>query len=331
MNNIQKGSPGPDISERFPKKAPFVDGHVDLPYFIMNHAKETSFSTLSDAPFTRDKAKKSGIRLFCTSLYCEDRFNGKTSFGHFQDILNFTLDKMDSVDIIKNGPDLHRLKQDDEGMGTIFLLENGDALAGNLSYIGQLKERGIGIVGLTHVGKNRLADGNVVTYSDGLTREGIEVIRVLNENGLLIDVAHLHPRCFWQLMKISEAPFISSHTGIRKICDIPRNIDLEQAKEIFDRGGMVGITFNPEMLSQDRKAGAGEVFAHLDTLVQKFSPEKVGIGSDLCGFDIDAEDMGDITGITVLIEIMRAHGYGETDVHHIMGLNWLNLFEKHLF
>ena len=308
----------------------FVDGHVDLPYFMMNHARKSSLSEIRDAPFTIEKAGRAGIRLFCTAIYCEDRFNGADSFTHFQDILNFTKGLYDNVAIIKNRFDLDGLMAGDEDTGTLFILENGDALASNLSYIAELREEGIGIVGLTHAGKNRLADGNSVQYPDGLTMEGKEVIDSLNENGLIIDVAHLHPKCFWQLLDLTEGPLISSHTGIRELFDTPRNISLEQVKELFIRGGMVGITFNPEMLSPGGEACLEDVFAHLDTIVQKFGPKGVGIGSDYCGFDLVTEGLEDITGITALIDVMLNHGYAHEDVKDIMGRNWLRIYKLYL-
>jgi membrane dipeptidase len=126
----------------------------------------------------------------------------------------------------------------------------------------------------------------------------------------------------------TEVPIISSHTGLREICDLQRNINLEQASRIFERGGMVGIAFNPDMLSPEGSANMETVFAHLDTLVQRFGPEGVCIGSDFCGYEGTTEGLEDITGIFGLREVMRTHGYDEGTVSRIMGLNWLRLFES---
>ena len=94
------------------------------------------------------------------------------------------------------------------------------------------------------------------------------------------------------------------------------------------RGGLVGVTFNPEMLSPEGKANIEHVFIHLDVLVQKFGPEGVGIGSDFCGFEQAAEGLEDIAQIPQLFEIMLEHGYGKEAVGKIMGLNWLRIYEK---
>ncbi len=304
-----------------------VDGHVDLTYYLMNLSEAVPWSILEDGPFTLNKIREVGLRLFSNALYCHDKFNGEGAFRHLKEILNFTLDHFDEVRIVKRHTDLESIQKDPEMVGTLFLLENADALVGNLSFVEEMMEAGIRIVGLTHRGRNRIGDGDGVLVPGGFSTEGIEVIGVLDDLGLLIDVAHLHPKCFWRLLDIFKGPIVSSHTGIRSVCDIQRNIDMQQAEEIIGRGGLVGITFNPEMLSPDGRANLEHVFFHIDVLVQRFGPEGVGIGSDFCGFEKVAEGLEEVTKIPQLVEIMLEHGYGEGPVEDIMGRNWLRLYE----
>ena len=306
----------------------FVDGHVDLPYFLMKSGHEGAFRELKEGPFTFDKAMASGVRFFCTAIYCQDLFNGKNSLNHYQHVLAFAQRSFESLKIIKNKEDLRELQKLSEDLGTLFLLENADCLAGDIFQIDRLRENGIFAVGLTHSGSNRLGDGNSIRFSEGLTDTGREVVSILTKKRILLDVAHLHPACFWELMDLVETPIISSHTGIRELFDIQRNIDMKQVGEIFQRGGMVGISMNPEMLAPEGKAKVRNVFAHLDTVVQKFGSNAVGIGSDLCGFDVSIKGMEDITGIGLLVEEMMGHGYGGSAVKKIMGNNWLDLYSR---
>jgi len=304
-----------------------VDAHVDLPYFMARHAPKSMLSQIKDAPFTLSKAISAGIRLFVTAIYCEDRFNGPGSFQHFQEILGTTLKTYDEVVVVKDRVALEQGLETSEKVCTLFLLENADALVGQTAYMERLGDTGIRIVGLTHVGKNRLADGNLIRFSDGLTKTGATVVRQLLDLRVLLDTAHLHPACFWQLMRTCESPIISSHTGIREVCETPRNLSLEQVKEIDERGGVVGITFNPEMLTIATKASLDDVFAHLDTLVQRFGPQVAGIGSDFCGFDGVTEGLEDIAKIDFLAHKMEIHGYPKEAVAMIMGHNWLRVLQ----
>lgn len=310
------------------KTSILVDGHVDLTYYMMHLPGDMPLSALEDGPFTLNKIREVGLRLFSTALYCQDKFNGEGAVRHLKEILNFTLDHFDEVRILKGHADLASIQKDPEIVGTLLLLENADALVGNLSFVEEMIEAGVRIVGLTHRGRNRIGDGDGVLVPGGFSPEGMEVIGVLDDLGLLIDVAHLHPKCFWKLLDMFDGPIVSSHTGIRTVCDIQRNIDMQQAREIIGRGGLVGVTFNPEMLTPGGRANLEHVFIHIDVLVQKFGPEGVGIGSDFCGFDQAAEGLEDVTKIPQLAEMMLEHGYGEGAVEKIMGRNWLRLYEN---
>jgi membrane dipeptidase len=307
-----------------------VDGHVDLPYFMWTHGRDIVFSQLTEGPFTAKKALETGVRLFFTALYCEDRFNGDRALDQFKEVHRFTLNLLDQVSIVYDLTGLRRLSRDPSEMGTLFVLENGDALAGDDRLVEMLRAMGIWAVGLTHAGPNRLADGNAVRHSRGLTRDGISLCRTLGKHGVVVDVAHLHPRCFWHLMDLTDGPVICSHTGVRERFDIQRNLNLSQAETISRRGGIVGITFNPEMLSADGKADLEHVFAHLDSLVARCGPRSVGIGSDFCGFEETAAGLEDIGGIENLKECLAYHGYQPEAIAHILGLNWLDFLEAHL-
>lgn len=335
MNPVSPESNGPGAPNPpqrplgLPGPSPLgADGHIDLPYFMMRKAPGLSFTDLEDGPFTPAKARSSGLRLFCTALYCEDRFNGSAAFRNFQELLRFSLDCLGQDLIIRSMDGLKRLQGKAYRLGTVLLLENADPLVGHLSEVPRLKAAGVLFVGLTHIGRNRIADGNSVVSPLGITREGRDLIQVLDKNGLGIDVAHLHPQCFWELMKQGPATVLTSHTGVRELCDLPRNIDLHQARAILERKGMIGITFNPEMLSPERCADIALVFRHMDTLVQRFGPEGIGIGSDLCGFDLPTEGLEDVRGIERLGRFMLDSGYGEEATAKILGLNWVEFIGR---
>ena len=326
FDRILKQVEGP--REEQAEARPFlVDGHVDLTYFLRGHFDDHTLNELHDGPFTLEKAGAAGLKLFCNALYCEDKYNGEQSQAHLKENLAFTLEHFDGVTMIREAKDLSQVMEDSDTIGTLLLLENADALAGNVDILDGLVEAGIRIVGLTHAGKNRLGDGNGIYHSEGMSKEGREVVGRLQEMGLILDVAHLHPTCFWQLMDLMEAPIISSHTGIRECFDIPRNIDLAQIKEIVMRQGLVGVTCNPEMLSPDRAVSLENIFVHVDTIVQSFGPDVVGIGSDFCGFDQPAQGLEDISLAPNFASILQDHGYDGEAVAKIMGRNWLRIYE----
>ena len=305
----------------------YVDGHVDLPFYMAQHFPDRGFNDLESGPVTPENTRKSGVRLFAAAVYCQDTYNGEQSLRHFQQNYDFAQKIFEDTLHVKSESDIQEIQDDEDIVGILFLLENADALTDNYSLALSLREKGIYTVGLTHAGTNRLGDGNAVMHSRGLTREGREVVKALLDNNILIDVAHLHPSCFLQLMDLVEVPVVSSHTGIRERCNIPRNLDLKQVEQIAERGGLVGITFDPNMLSPVSESSVEDIFVHLDTVVQRFGPDYAALGSDFCGYNIITEGMEDFTGVKTLKEYMNNHGYEDEAIEKIMGLNWLRIYK----
>ena len=142
----------------------YVDGHVDLPYFMAKHIPDKSFDALESGPVTSETARMSGVRLFATAIYCEDIYNGEKALMHFQHNYDYAQRILENVIRVKCREDISEIESSKDAIGTLFLLENADALTGNNSLALSLRERGIYIVGLTHAGTNRLADGNSVMH-----------------------------------------------------------------------------------------------------------------------------------------------------------------------
>lgn len=308
---------------------PIFDAHVDLPLYLYQHP-EISFGDLTEAPFTYRHAKEAGLRVFGAALYCEDRHNGASSLPHLRTLIEHTLDRLDPASPIENLSDLDQTWRNPQSeIRTVLLLENADALAERPAYAETLKEQGVRVFGLTHMGKNRLADGNAVGHSDGITSRGRDVLHTMETNGIILDAAHLHPACFWQALSLFTGPIIDTHTGLRAVLDTPRNLDFEQVREIIDRGGVVGLTLNPEMLVERGECSLEDIFVHLDTLVQKFEPWSIGLGSDFLGFSDAAPELSEIGQIGVLAQKMLESGYGQAAVEAVMGLNWFRFFQAH--
>ena len=92
----------------------------------------------------------------------------------------------------------------------------------------------------------------------------------------------------------------------------------------------MGITLDPQKLATTTKVGIEVVFAHIDTVVQKFGPKVVGIGSSLGGFDTGPPELSGPEALIRVEEIMDKHGYGKTAIEAIMGDNWLHFFEHNI-
>ena len=297
---------------------------------MMNRQVNIDFLNLAGCPITLERLIKGHVRMIVSAFYCQDKFNGHTtSTAHFNSLLLYSNRFLNGFDHIKTAGDLKKIFYDSKKTGAIFLLENADALID--MDICAFIDKGFKVAGLTHAGRNRIADGNGIKHPKGLTDAGKKLVKKLEQHNIIIDVAHLAEPGFWELISIVEGPIISSHTGFKACCDKPRNLSDEQLKVIIEKNGMIGISVNPEMLSIHNKATIHDLFWQIDRAVQKFgTTDFFGIGSDFGGFDIENKGLDHPGLFGNLVEIFDNHGYSEKAIADIMGENWYRFYSSHL-
>lgn len=307
--------------------SPFIDGHVDILYEMMRRRMGIPFARLFDGPVTPDKLAAGNIRIIVAAFYCPDLHNGPEKSAAFLNSLfeyaDRTFGHLKRIDTKEN---LASCLEDNEGPGVIRLIENADALL-DLD-LEEVKRRGVKTVGLTHAGQNRIGDGNGVETPQGLTREGKRLVRELARLGFVVDAAHLSDPSFEDLVDIYDGPIVSSHTGFRFFCNRTRNLRKEQLDLLFERKGVVGIGFDPAMLSDSGKAGIEDVFRHIDWAVQRYGPDFTGIGSDLCGFDETNAGLEDASRFPDLARLLLDRGYPQDAVSTIMGGAWRRFYSS---
>lgn len=303
----------------------FIDGHVDILYEMMRNSQGISLSCLKNLPVTLDKIHAGRVKIIVAAIYCADAFNGAcTAAAHLRTLMDYASTYLEGLAPIRSARDLMLSCSGKRPPGTIFLIENSDALLETDP--GQLKQSGIRVAGLTHAGKNRIADGNSVSNPRGLTPQGFALLRRLDIEGFAVDLAHLSDPAFAQVLDIFHGPLLSSHTGFRRFYDVPRNLSDEQLRLLVQRGGIVGVAFNPEMLSNTGTASIYDVFHHIDHVVQRWGPDHAAIGSDFCGYDLENSGLEDISKLPNLASLMEAKGYPSEAIEKIMGGNWARFY-----
>ncbi|MFN8475746.1 MAG: membrane dipeptidase [Anaerolineae bacterium] len=167
----------------------------------------------------------------------------------------------------------------------VFLLtmEGVDPLGNDLNLLRVFYELGVRMVGLTHARRNYAADGAVFapqgSSRQGLTPFGRQVVRECERLGIIIDLAHINPAGFDDILAQTTRPVVISHTNSRLYYDIERNVTDEQIKAVGARGGVIGV--NATLVSRDPDGATIDRFvdhiAHIADLI--------GIDSVALGFD----------------------------------------------
>lgn len=209
-------------------------------------------------------------------------------------------------------------------VAVVLAVENTAALQRSLFTVDALYELGVRTMTLTHSARTDVADGCEVAGGGGLTGFGRDVVRRMNELGMLIDISHINERGFWDVLECSTAPVVASHSCCRALCDHPRNLTDEQLRALGSAGGVVGVTFvrhfiDPEMPTLNR------LIDHLAHAVDHAGRGAVGLGSDFDGGGDVVPHGGHYLEVT---EAMLASGFPEDTARAILGANHLRLLRQ---
>ncbi len=302
---------------------PVADAHVDLITWLLDRKPALPLSETASGHLTARGLTAGRARLLVCALYVADCYNGpKQSAERLRLLFSATAVMTAPLVLAFTARDMARTMDTADGPpGYCHLVENADALLE--TDLGWLTERGTRLVGLTHAGSNRLADGNAVVNPRGLTAEGRALAADLGAAGLALDVAHLAEPGFWQIMDDYEGPVLCSHTGLRAFCDTPRNLSEAQADALIARGGVIGLAFAPELLSPDRRASLDTVAAHIDHLASRHGPDQIVLGSDFGGFHDPCAGLEDCSCYQAVGQALLSKGYAPSAISNIMGGNLL--------
>ena len=132
-------------------------------------------------------------------------------------------------------------------------VEGGHMIQDSLPMLRNYYRLGVRYMTLTHFKTNNWADsGTDAAAHNGLSAFGREVVREMNRLGMMVDISHVSDKTFYDVLEVSRAPVIASHSSLRELCDIPRNMNDDMIRALAAKGGVVNINFNIAYL--DRKA-----------------------------------------------------------------------------
>jgi membrane dipeptidase len=131
-------------------------------------------------------------------------------------------------------------------------VEGGHMINSDLGILHKFADLGVRYMTLTHSGNDEWADSSTdKPEHNGLTPFGKDVIREMNKLGVMVDISHVSDKTFYDVLEISRAPLIASHSSCRAICDAPRNMTDQMMKDLAAKGGVVQINYHVGFLSQE--------------------------------------------------------------------------------
>jgi membrane dipeptidase len=131
-------------------------------------------------------------------------------------------------------------------------VEGGHMINSSLDILDQFASLGVRYMTLTHSGNSEWADSSTdKPVHNGLTAFGKDVVREMNRLGMMVDISHVSDKTFRDVLEVSKAPVIASHSSCRAICDAPRNMTDDMMRALAAKNGVVQINYHVGFLSQE--------------------------------------------------------------------------------
>ena len=290
ITTIPFSMPAQAVDKKLHKKAVklahkiiITDGHVDLPYRlqVQNFRLEREYLGIpietDKGDFDYVRAKEGGLDAPFMSIYIPSKYQQERD-GGARELADTLINMVDGI--IDAHPDhfAHGLSPDEveanfkKGLMSLPMgMENGAPLY-TLEDVKYYHDRGIRYVTLTHGKNNLICDSS---YDEerkwgGLSPYGKEVITEMNNVGIMVDISHVSDEAFYQVIEITNAPVIASHSSCRKFTPgFERNMDDDMIKKLGENGGVIQINFGSSFLNAEFSKRRNELRDELNTLLEE--------------------------------------------------------------
>lgn len=230
-------------------------------------------------------------------------------------------------------------------ISSLLTIEEGGVLLGDIDKLEEFYKLGVRMITLTWNYPNEIGNPNIdstkitseTTYDElvrmidttkGLTKKGIELIKKMEELGIIIDVSHLGDAGVRDVLKYTTKPFVASHSNARRICNFPRNLPDDLLIEMAKRQCIIGINYCPNFLNeQSDSMKISDVIRHIDYLKKIIGIDYIALGSDFDGIDGNLE-LQDASFLPLLVDELKKSGYSDEEIDKITHKNALRLFKE---
>jgi membrane dipeptidase len=251
-----------------------ADTHIDVPYRLKEKMQDVSVRT-EDGDFDYPRARAGGLDLAFMSIYVPASHQES---GDARQVADELLDMMETLttehpaefSIVTSVSEAKR-SLGDGSVAMAFGMENGAPIQGSLENLRHFHERGIRYITLTHAESNHICDSS---YDEerpwgGLSPFGREVVDEMNRLGMIIDVSHITDDSFFQVMDLSRAPVLATHSSCRHFTPgWERNMSDEMIRRLAAGGGVIHINFGSSFINDEYRKKAElareEIGKHLE-------------------------------------------------------------------
>jgi membrane dipeptidase len=327
-----------------------IDLHFDLPMDLYEKRERENVLATEFLP----ELEAGNIGVVGVAIYIEDRYLPDAGLHVALDQiarLYAETQRCQQFAICKTFSEIQKARTTNK-IGLLITMEGVEPLGTDLNLLRVFYELGVRVIGLTHARSNAAGHGGIFASSgsseEGLTEFGRDLVRECEALGVIIDLAHINPAGFNDVLSITTKPPIVSHTNARRYYDIERNISNEQIKMIGQRHGVIGI--NSVLVSPKEEESTLDRFIdHIEHVANLIGIDGVGIGFDFFEFiysqwpESAKRELAEKFTTPHFIPQLRNHsharnltrrlierGFSDEEIEKILRENWLRIFQEWL-
>ena len=234
--------------DRLMKDILILDTHIDTPWYMVDEGYDIGIEhNYYETDIPRLRRGHVGAVFFGIPAQPQDQP------PHLW--VERTLDLIDAVheaarlypkdlEVAYTSDDIRRIRRAGK-IAALLSIEGGHQMVDNLRILRDYYRLGVRYMTLTHFRTNNWADsGTDVSVHNGLSRFGREVVAEMNRLGMMLDISHVSDKTFYDAIEVSRSPVIASHSSVRAICDIPRNMNDDMLRALAKNGGVMFLNFS---------------------------------------------------------------------------------------
>jgi membrane dipeptidase len=342
-------------------RAPLIDSHNDLPWLVREYAGGdlSDYDLRRRAPHETDLARlaegRVGGQFWSVWIPSVDSGSARLQLEQIDLARRLIEAYPEKLVLATRAEDVEAAHR--AGKIASFLgMENGRAIENSLGALRAFYDLGVRYMTLTHGRNTDWADSATDTPRlGGLSPFGREVVREMNRLGMLVDISHVSPEVMRQVLDVSAAPVMFSHSSARALTDHPRNVPDDVLARMPKNGGVVMVTFIPAFVSRkvnewgkplesklqglteikdfervekehekvagpQPKATISDVADHIDHVAKVAGVDHVGIGSDFAGVTMPV-GLEDVSRYPYLFAELIRRGWKDDALEKLAGGN----------
>lgn len=246
-----------------------VDTHIDVPYRLLDEYEDVSQAT-KKGHFDHPRAVAGGLNASFMSIYTpallQKKGGAKENADRLIDMVEVLTQRSPEKFAIAYSPDDVRRAFAEGRIALPIGMENGAPLEGEISGLHYFYNRGVRYITLAHSEYNDISDSSYDSDkpNGGLSDFGKEVVREMNRLGVMVDISHLSDDAAHQVLDITSAPVIASHSSVRHFTPgWERNMPDDLIQRLAENGGVIQINFGSVFVNRAANDWAQEYFPHV--------------------------------------------------------------------